>query len=105
MIGFYDTTSEKFVVQATLPDSSYAGWGWGPSMTRTEMLIFSANGASSSMTTYYSIGEQEPTEHEDLASCYTTSTVANSDGTITITTMRPLDCGINNSYVIKLDTS
>ena len=57
LIGYYDTGLEKVVVQATLPDSSYAGWGWGASMTNTEMLIFSANGASSSVTTYYSEGE------------------------------------------------
>ena len=30
---------------ATLPDSSWAGWGWGPTMEDTEMIIFSANGA------------------------------------------------------------
>ena len=42
---YYDTSREVVVMEATLPDGSYAGWGWGSSMTNTEMLIFSANGA------------------------------------------------------------
>ena len=42
--AFYDKRYEKVTVQAILPDSSYAGWGWGPTMKDTEMLIFSANG-------------------------------------------------------------
>ena len=42
---------------ATLPDQSVAGWGWGGSMTNTEMLIFSANGDKSDMETYYGIGD------------------------------------------------
>ena len=49
---YYDEPNEKIVVQATLPDSSYAGWGWGSAMANTEMLIFSANGDTSSVTAY-----------------------------------------------------
>ena len=37
---YYDTSREVVVMEATLPDGSYAGWGWGSSMTNTEMLIF-----------------------------------------------------------------
>ena len=53
--------TEQIVMNVTLPDSSYAGWGWGSSMTNTEMVIFSANGADkSSATTYYSKEETKP---------------------------------------------
>ena len=47
-------------MKATLSDSSYAGWGWGSSMFNTEMVVFSANGDSSSATTYYSTKEDMP---------------------------------------------
>ena len=48
-------------MQATLPDGSYAGWGWGPTMENTEMVIFSANGALSSVTAYKGLtGHDEP---------------------------------------------
>ena len=42
---YYDTTTEKVVMKVEIPDTSYAGWGWGSTMKNTEMLIFSANGA------------------------------------------------------------
>jgi len=51
---FYDQTNELVNIEATLVDNSYAGWGWGASMTQTEMVIFSANADSSSALTYYS---------------------------------------------------
>ena len=56
----YDEASSNLVMNAVIPDGSYAGWGWGASMTNTEMVIFSANGDSSSASTYYSTGHSEP---------------------------------------------
>ena len=58
--AYYDKSSDKVIVRAELPDSSYAGWGWGASMTNTEMIIFSADGDQSSASTYYSSGTTEP---------------------------------------------
>ena len=48
-------------MNTTIPDSSYAGWGWGSSMTNTEMVIFSADGDKSQAKTYYSKTEDDPT--------------------------------------------
>ena len=42
--SYYDPASEQVFISVTLPDKSYAGWGWGSSMTNTEMIIFSADG-------------------------------------------------------------
>ena len=44
---WYDPDSEKVIMEATIPDGSYAAWGWGESMTNTEIVMFSGNGASS----------------------------------------------------------
>ena len=77
---------------ATLIDGSYAGWGWGASMTNTEMVIFSADGSSSGVKTYYGVGKDTPLEDFSYEACYDTSYVDNGDGKITITTTRPLEC-------------
>ncbi len=53
----YDTTTELINMGATLPSGSYAGWGWGASMINTEMVIFSADGDNSDVTTFYSAGQ------------------------------------------------
>ena len=94
---------------ATLKDGSYAGWGWGASMTNTEMVIFSAEASKSGVKTYYGEGDYDPVEDFAYEACYDTSFVQNDDGTITITTTRPLECtGMTDikggSYVIQLDT-
>ena len=99
---FYDQTNDLVNIEATLVDGSYAGWGWGSSMTETEMVIFSASADSSSALTYYSTTEQPPTLEDTLQACYTTSYTVNADGTIFFKATRPLDCGVANSYVVKL---
>ena len=100
----YDADAEVISMNATLPDSSYAGWGWGSSMVNTEMVIFVANGDSSSATTYYSSDKSEPELQSSMQSCYTTSVTKKDDGNVEIMTTRPLDCGIANSYAVTLDT-
>jgi len=91
-------------MEITLPDVGYQGWGWGPSMTNTELVVFSAEGASSAVTTYYSTGDTMPTLKPSLQTCYTWNYRTLSSGEIHFTATRPLDCGIPNSYVVKLDT-
>mmetsp|Transcript_6602 Transcript_6602/g.8962 ORF Transcript_6602/g.8962 Transcript_6602/m.8962 type:complete len:139 (+) Transcript_6602:1356-1772(+) len=96
----YSESDGMLVMNATLPDSSYAGWGWGSSMTNTEMVIFSADGADSSATTYYSKGENDPTLQETLQSCYETSVKTKKNNFVEFTTKRPLDCNVEDSYVV-----
>lgn len=92
-------------MNADLPNISYAGWAWGPAMAYTEMVIFSANGSTCSSVTAFKCFEKhhdvfpEPT----LQPCYTTSYKQNTDGTVSLTASRPLDCGIEDSYVVQLD--
>ena len=45
----YDPDTSMVVMNALIPDGSYAAWGWGASMVDTEMVMFSANGASSNV--------------------------------------------------------
>ena len=103
MTGWYDTDNEKFVVQATIADQSFAGWGWGSSMTNTEMVIFSANGDDSTATTYKGKGDTDPDLQPEMQKCYDVVHNKNDDGSISIYASRPLDCGIEDSYVIELD--
>ena len=58
--AFYDPSTELINLVATLNDGSYAGWGWGATMTDTEMVIFSADGAQSGVTTVYGVGTTRP---------------------------------------------
>ncbi len=96
----YDSTTSLVNMAATLPTGSYAGWGWGASMVKTEMVIFSADGDSSDVTTYYSSGTTTPDPQTTLQSCYTWTKTVNADTTVTFAVTRPLDCGIENSYVV-----
>ena len=52
----------KFHVE--IPHNSYYGIGFGKTMKNTDMIIFSASGASSSVSDAYSSGEQKPTIDE-----------------------------------------
>ena len=92
VITYYDEDTEKVNMVATLKDGAYASWGWGASMTNTEMVIFSADGTSSGVKTYYGVGDYDPEEDFSYVACYSTSYVDNGDETITITTTRPLEC-------------
>ena len=66
--AFYDPTSEKVIMSAVLNTGSFAGWGWGGSMTNTEMVIFSGGGTASFV---YGEGNQPPSDDTALAACYT----------------------------------
>jgi len=106
---YYDPDTELINMIATINDGSYAAWGWGHSMTSTEMVIFQANGSSSFFSFVYGIGGVDPVADPDLSGCYTTSFEQNSDGTVTLKATRPLECGIvdygGGSYVVQLDTN
>lgn len=39
-----------------------------------------------------------------MQSCYTTTAKKLSSGFIEFTTSRPLDCGVNDSYLVETDT-
>lgn len=100
--AYYDTDTELIVIEASLDDGSYTGWGWGSTMTDTEMVIFSADGNSSSVDFYYSTGNIEPAADPDIASCYETSH-SKQGKQIRFTATRPLECDVKDSYVVQLD--
>ena len=85
---------------AILKTGSFAGWGWGSSMFDTEMVIFSADGDASSVATYYSSGKTTPQPETTLDSCYTTAFTVNADTSVTFQVTRPLNCEVDNSYVV-----
>jgi len=87
-------------MSAKVLEGSYAGLGWGATMVNTEMVIFSANGDSSEVQNYYATTYSTPTAYPTVDGCYTSSNEATSDGYIQFTVTRPLDCGIDNTYVI-----
>ena len=99
----YDPQSELVSMRASIPGGSYAAWGWGDSMKDTEMLVFSADGDASSVETYYSKGKKTPEADASLIECYTWSKTVGEDDWVTFAVTRPLDCGIESSYVIELD--
>jgi len=96
----YDPDTELVNMAAILKTGTFAGWGWGSSMIDTEMVIFSADGNASSVGTYYSSGKTTPLADDTLASCYTTGFTVNEDTSVTFQVTRPLNCEIDNSYVV-----
>ena len=59
---------------------SFAALGWGATMVNTEMIIFSANGASSAVQNYYSTEKSTPAAYPAVDSCYTSSIQETTDG-------------------------
>ena len=57
---YYDQDSENIVMKVSIPTGSYAGVGWGKTMTNTDMVIFSTTGGTGAVTTYYGIGDDTP---------------------------------------------
>ena len=75
-------------------------------MMNTEMVIFSANGDTSSVGNYYSKTEEKPNPYTTVDSCYTTTIdTASVSGYVIFNTTRPLDCNIADTYVVQLDTT
>ena len=105
---YYDTAADHIIMDARILDGSFAGFGWGASMQDTEMVIFSANGDSSALETYYGIGTVKPMEDDAMAACYETKITKGDDGYINFLTTRGLDCDATDysggSYVVALDT-
>ena len=101
---FYNPDTDLINLNAKVTEGSFLGFGWGGSMTDTEMVIFSADNTSSTVGNYYSTTEEKPTLYPVIDSCYT-STVTPGSGYTIFNTTRPLDCGIDNTYVVQLDTN
>ena len=57
---YYDQDSEQITMNVSIPTGSYAGFGWGGSMTNTEMVIFSTKDGTGGVTTYYGVGDDTP---------------------------------------------
>lgn len=94
-------------MNCTIPKGSYAGWGWGKNMDNTEMVIFEAPTdptALPDVTTYYSKGKDTPIAEPEMQACYTSTITDLGNGSLQFITTRPLDCGVSNSYVVKLDS-
>jgi len=101
----YDAATELILMNCTIPYGSYAGWGWGLNMIQTEMVIFSAYGKdTSTVTTYYSTSKDDPDLDTTTQPCYTSTITDLGNNYAQFITTRPLDCGIPDSYVVKLDT-
>ena len=64
--------NEQVTITALVAAGSYTGFGWGGSMTNTEMVIFSGDDstATSSINFYYSLTEGVPSPQVNLDDCY-----------------------------------
>jgi len=97
----YDNSTETVNYVANLINQSYLGLGYGSSMTDTDMVIFSADDDKSTVYPVYSTTEEKP--KNQTGSCYADPTVTVLDsGDVQIETSRPLDCDLENFYVITL---
>ena len=66
---WYDPSTELVYQTVELPETSYLGAGYGETMTNTDMIIWIANGDSSSWEQAFATGHAEPTEYP--GDCYT----------------------------------
>ena len=98
----YDATTELITMQANVIAGSYAAWGWGASMTNTEIVHFRADSASSAVTNWFATGTHMPSANSAVDACYTSS-FTDGGSSVDFTVTRPLDCGIDTSYVVQVD--
>ena len=86
-------------------DQSWVAIGYGSTMTNTDMVQWSANGASSSQADLYGTGDSYP--NTDPNNAYTTTFTVNPDSSVWFTSTRPLTppAGDTETYVIQLNTT
>jgi len=99
----YDNDSEMITMKIKVKINSWFGFGWGPTMTDTSMIEWSA-GETDELTYFqqlWSVGDSHPPQVS--GPCYTMTSENLGDGFRLFTSTRPLECG-NEAYVVPLDT-
>ena len=67
----YDVATAKIVLKAHIKAGSYIAFGWGSTMSNTDMVIWQANGGTSTQLDLYSTGYSTPST--DGVNTYTTT--------------------------------
>lgn len=104
MYAYWNVQQQKIVIGIQgIPDNSWFAFGWGSSMTNTDMIV--CRGQRSSGTyikeSRHSTGNTTPTVN--AVDPYTTSNIWDLNGSIGCLFVRPLDLGANY-YLAQLDT-
>jgi hypothetical protein len=98
-----DTTTKLIKFTVHVKDNSYIAFGWGSTMTNTDMVFWSASGGASTQKDLYSTGHSNPSV--DAANAYTT-TFTQSGGFVDFVSTRKLEGnGGVNDFVASLDTN
>jgi hypothetical protein len=66
----YNTTTKQIQYISTVPKNSYLSFGYGTSMSKTDMVVWEANGASSTQIDVYSTSHNTPST---VTNTYTTT--------------------------------
>ena len=85
---------------------TYIALGFGETMKNTNLIFWAANSSENGhFSTYFSRGHSMPLECPDVLSCYKNSVepVYEDSDFVDFITSRPLDCEIEDSFVIKTD--
>ena len=69
---YFDSAKDLLYMSANVKDGSYLGFGWGATMSNTEMLVWSADGDNSEFSAYYSYGNEMPKRDLGMEACYYT---------------------------------
>ena len=97
-----DTMNLQFVFESVVKDGAYLAIGFGSSMTDTEMLQWSANGANSFFEPLYSTGHRKPKVDVKLKVCYTVQIDSQSIvGYVKFITRRSFDCLLEGTYIFQ----
>ena len=83
-----------------MPQTSYLAFGYGDSMTDTDMVSWIANGAFSAQTDLYSTGHHTPAT---VTNSYVTDIADPSAANVVFTSTRTLTPTGGDTYVIPLD--
>lgn len=84
----YDFREQHVRFTVLVQDGTYTAFGWGPTMTNTDMVVWQANGKKSTVLDLYSTGHNPPSV--DAVSAYDTK-ITVVEGFILFESTRDLD--------------
>ena len=98
----YDQATEDLVFRVVMPQTSWFGIGFGPSMTNTDMITWTTKDGIASVEDQYSYGHSPPRKdiHQNINSM---PAKLLPNGKIQIMTRRPLDTADVQDYLFKLN--
>ena len=102
----YDPDSQNLILFTRVRLGSYIALGFGHTMQQTEIIQWAVDSDQTSyFSTFFAEGHHLPLSQPQMLDCYYVSSSVDPSETdfVDFVTLRPLDCDIDDSYVVQLN--